>query len=170
MRPGRPLAAGEWRALSAGLEAALASSGATPCIVAAAHPAARFAAVWRGSVAILTRGDAIFWPNAPPDLSECGPGGLATLQHELQHVLDYRSGRVTAARYLSDPREWTYKLDRAASPAFDRLGAEQRATLVERLWLAENGHRPRSEIPALRAAIPWAAQVGSLAVGGQASV
>ena len=155
--------------MSAGLEGALAGSGARPRIVANAHPAARIAAVWRGAVPILTRGDAVFWPGAPRDLSEAEPRDLAILQHELQHVLDYRTGRLTAARYLSDPREWTYNIDDADPLVFDRLGAEQRATLVEHLWLAENGYRPRSEVTPLRATIPWAQVVGSPAVGAQAS-
>jgi hypothetical protein len=164
---GRPLTGGEWRALSLGLEAALLASGARPRIVSKAHPGARIAAAWRGSVPILTRGDAIFWPGAPPDLSEAGPRGLAILQHELQHVLDYRSGRLTAARYLGDPREWTYGVEDAIPRGFDRLGAEQRATLAERLWLAENGFRPALEVAILRAVIPWAAQTGLRAVGAQ---
>ncbi len=164
---GRPLTVGEWRALSPGLEAALVASGARPRIVSVAHPAARIAAAWRGSVPILTRGDAIFWPGASPDLSKHGPGRLAILQHELQHVLDYRSGRLTAARYLGDPREWTYNVDDALSRGFDRLGAEQRATFAEHLWLAENGFRPASEVAVLRAVIPWAAQTGLRAVAAQ---
>lgn len=90
---------------------------------------------------------------------------MATLQHELQHVLDYRSGRLTAARYLMDPREWVYGVAVDSSASFDRLGAEQRATLAERLWLAENGYRPASDVEGLRAAIPWAAQTGLPAVG-----
>ena len=133
----------------------------------AAHPGARIAAAWRGAVPILTRGDAIFWPGAPADLSRGPPVALATLQHELQHVLDYREGRLTAARYLVDPREWTYDVDHAGLD-FDRLGAEQRATLAEHLWLAENGYRSTAEVARLRATIPWASQVeGSLAVGSQ---
>ena len=111
----------------------------------------------------------IFWPGAEPDLSRVGPAALATMQHELQHVLDYRTGRLTAARYLLDSREWTYDV-RDVGPNFNRLGAEQRATLVEHLWLAENGYRPTTEVADLRAIIPWAAQAdGSLTVGSHAA-
>lgn len=159
----RPLTPGEWRGLSAGLETALAAAGATPRIVGRPHPAARIAAAWRGSVPILARGDAIFWPGAPEELSGTA---MATLQHELQHVLDYRIGRLTAARYLIDPREWVYDVAIDGAAAFDRLGAEQRATLAEHLWLSENGYRPASEIAALRAVVPWAAQAGGSLVLG----
>jgi hypothetical protein len=164
---GRPLTAQEWGALSPGLEAALIGSGARPRIVSTAHPAARVAAAWRGAVPILTRGDAVFWPDAPRDLCEGGPAGLATVQHELQHVLDYRTGRLTAARYLMDPREWVYAVEPTPDTRFDHLGAEQRATLAERLWLAENGFRPASEVAVLRAVIPWAGQTGLRAVAVQ---
>ncbi len=92
------------------------------------------------------------------------------MQHELQHVLDYRTGRLTGARYLLDPREWIYDLDDAKPLDFARLGAEQRASLAQRLWLAEHGYRPGADVAPLRATIPWAAQAdGSLAVGAQAS-
>ena len=133
-----------------------------PRIVAHPHPAARLAAIWRGAVPILARGDTIFWPGSPDELFGTA---IATLQHELQHVLDYRTGRLSAARYLIDPREWVYDVAIDRTAAFDRLGAEQRATLAEHLWLAENGYRPAFEIAALRAVIPWAAQTGSPAVG-----
>ncbi len=147
----------ERSALSAGLEAALTLAGAEPRIVAWAHPGARIATAWRGQVSILTRGDLVFWPRAPADLS--GPRTMAVLQHELQHVLDYATGRLTARRYLSHPRHWSYAIDPAWTGDFDSLGAEQRAVLAERLWLAEAGLRPRAEIARLRSIIPWARDV-----------
>jgi hypothetical protein len=164
----RPLTDGEWRGLDPGLVAALEAAGACPVIVPLAHAAAKLSALWRGSTPILARGDALYWPGAPADLSTSGrPFDLAILQHELQHVLDYRVGRLTAARYLTDPREWTYSVEPTTATKFDRLGAEQRATLAERLWLAQHGLRAASEIAVLRAVIPWAAQTGLRAVAAQ---
>ena len=121
------------------------------------HPGARIAAAWRGEVPILTRGDLVFWPRAPADLS--GTRMVAVLQHELQHVLDYATGRLTAWRYLGHPRHWSYAIDPAWMGDFDSLGAEQRAVLAERLWLAEAGLRPPAEIARLRSIIPWARDV-----------
>ena len=163
----RSLTIMEWEGLDRGLVRALRQVGARPVIADHAHPVATLSALWRGGVPILTRGDTIFWPGAPADLSSRGPYGMATLQHELQHVLDYSAGRLTAARYLIDPREWRYEIAPTAGTEFDRLGAEQRATLAERLWLAENGFRSASEVAILRAVIPWASQTGSPAVGAQ---
>jgi len=153
------MTAREWRGLSAGLETALRGAGAEPLIVAAPHPGATIAAAWRGQVPILTRGDRIYWPNAPADLS--GTGAMAVLQHELQHVLDYTTGWLTGRRYLGDPRHWSYAIDPGWIGDFATLGAEQRAVLTERLWLAEAGVRPRAEIAGLRAVIPWAREASA---------
>jgi hypothetical protein len=164
----RPLTPAEWQGLDRGLIRALRDAGAQPMLAAHAHPAARLSRVWRGAVPILTLGDTIYWPDAPPELSSSRrPSDMAILQHELQHVLDYRDGRLTAARYLSDPREWSYEIEPTVDTRFDSLGAEQRATLAERLWLAEHGFRPASGVAVLRAVIPWAVQTGSPAVGVQ---
>jgi len=153
---GRPLTPGEWRALSAGLAGALRAAGARPLIRSSAHPAARVAAVWRGTP-ILTRGDAVWWPGAPADFSTHGlERGMATLQHELQHVLDYRIGRLTAARYLGHPRHWTYRWRLDAETSWDELGAEQRASMAEYLWLAERGLAAGCDLDAVRRLIPWA--------------
>jgi hypothetical protein len=141
--------------ISSGLSKALAASGATPRIIGRAHPAARIAALWRGGTPILTRGDLIWWPGAPRDLSG-SPATAAVLQHELQHVLDYRTGWLTAWRYLSHPRHWRYDLALGRASAWRTLGAEQRARAAELLWLAENGLGPRTELPVLRGLIPWA--------------
>ena len=159
MPRGRPLTPGEEAKIHPGLREALSAAGARPVIVAAAHPGARMAALWRRRAPILTRGDAIWWPGAGEDFS--GPWaaqGMATLQHELQHVLDYRIGWLTAARYLSRPRHWSYRLEIRPGLEWDALGAEQRAMAAELLWLAENapGRVSRSQLRILTDLIPWA--------------
>ena len=149
----RGLTAGEWAGLSAGLREALVAAGASPTIRAAAHPAARVSAIWRGSVPILARGDQIWWPRAPGDLS--GGPEMALLQHELQHVLDYRTGWLTGARYLADPRHWRYGYELGPQTAWATLGAEQRAMIAEHIWLMENGMAPSQGLSRLRALAPW---------------
>ena len=152
----RDLTSGEWGALSVGLAKALRAAEARPCVVARAHPGARVAALWRGAVPVLTRGDQIWWPNAPPDFSAPGlERGMAVLQHELQHVLDYRDGWLTAFTYLTDPRHWTYRWS-LEDAVWDELGAEQRASMAEQLWLIERGLAPAGELVALKKIIPWA--------------
>jgi len=153
----RHLTKGEWRSLSPGLNAALRAAGARPILKAAAHPAARVAALWRGAPPILARGDTIWWPAAPLDLSAPSRApAMAILQHELQHVLDYRTGWLTAAGYLSNPRHWTYAWRLEDVARWDDLGAEQRASIAQRLWMIEHGLADARDLPALRRLIPWA--------------
>ncbi|HEY5071041.1 MAG TPA: hypothetical protein VII63_03325 [Caulobacteraceae bacterium] len=147
---------GEWGALSEGLERALRTAGVDPLIVPRAHPAAGLAALWRGGVAILAHGRRIWWPNAPVDLSVAGrERAMAVLQHELQHVLEFATGELSALGYLLQPRHWRYDVALAGA-RWGELGAEQRASLAERLWLAEHGLAPANTLCALRAVIPWA--------------
>jgi hypothetical protein len=81
---------------------------------------------------------------------------MAVLQHELQHVLDYAQGWLTARRYLCHPRHWIYRCEVRDDLEWEDLGAEQRAVLAERLWLGERGLRPAQETLFLRRLIPWA--------------
>ncbi len=80
---------------------------------------------------------------------------MAVLQHELQHVLDYRQGGLTALRYLTGPRHWGYDCRPTGATRWEALGFEQRGALAERLWLAERGLGPAREIAGLQRLIPW---------------
>jgi len=90
---------------------------------------------------------------------------MATLQHELQHVLDYATGELTAARYLLNPRNWRYRYQLSPASRWRDFGAEQRASIAEHHWLLERGRadlvaRDLSRDPpprtAFRDLIPWA--------------
>ncbi|HYE46920.1 MAG TPA: hypothetical protein VEA44_14250 [Caulobacter sp.] len=155
MRPGvsRTLTGGEQAALSPGLWDALVAAGAFPRIVASPSPLARIAWLWRGHTPVLTLGDRIFWGRAPEDCSR-QPAAMALLQHELQHVLDYATGRLSWFSYAVDPRNWSYALPGQDRWDWDRLGAEQRAVLAEQLWRAERAG-DAARIAVLRAVLPW---------------
>src|SRR5436190_11283968 len=101
----RRLTGEEEQALSHGLLAALDAAGARPRIVARAAIGARIASLWRGHSPILAWGDRIFWPGALSDVS-LDPRRMAVLQHELQHVLEYRTGALKPLRYALNPRNW----------------------------------------------------------------
>lgn len=81
---------------------------------------------------------------------------MAVLQHELQHVLDYATGWLNGLKYLSNPRHWRYGYRLTPSSRWDALGAEQRAAIAERIWLAERGLAPVQELADLRRLAPWA--------------
>ena len=125
--PDRLLTAGEWAALSPGLAKALRAVGAAPVLRDAPHPWALIAALWRGGQApILTRYDVIWWPAAPDDLSRPGrERAMSVLQHELQHVLDYRTGWLTTFRYALRPANWRYGWVLDPGRPWDAYGAEQ---------------------------------------------
>lgn len=149
----RSLTADERASLSPGFMSALAAAGAFPLIVSAASPLARVARIWRGHVPVVTLGDRVFWPEAPADAAGWA-NGMALLQHELQHVLDYATGAMTGLSYACNPANWTYDLP-AGPLDWRRLGAEQRAVAAEQLWRAEH-QGDHVEAERCRCAIPWA--------------
>jgi hypothetical protein len=125
-------------------------------VVDAPHAGAKLAALWRKSTPILTRGDDIWWPGAPADMAKPGlEGAMAVLQHELQHVLEYAQGRLSAAAYLASPHNWTYAYKLTPASRWNDFGAEQRASIVEELWRLERGGDP-AKLAAHRKLVPWA--------------
>jgi hypothetical protein len=153
----RGLTGSERDALSPGLVAALDRARVEPRIVARASILASISGLWRGHIPVLARGRRLYWPGALPDFAEDGgPHHMATLQHELQHVLEFATGELSVRDYLLRPRNWRYGYTLELGKGFWDYGAEQRACMAEHLWLAENGHRPPSEGAALRLTIPWA--------------
>ena len=135
----RPLTAAEWAGLSPGLADALRAAGVEPVIVARPCKLARIARLWRGGVPIMALGRTIYWAGATDDLA--GPWNaraMAILQHELQHLLEYATGELGVVRYGANPRNWTYGYTLTAASQWSDFGAEQRASIVEHLWLIEH--------------------------------
>src|SRR5581483_4255165 len=111
----------------------------------------------RGAVPVLTRGDMIWWPGVAADLSAPAlETHAAVLQHELQHILDYRTGLLSPAKYLLNPRHWRYDWRNDGCVEWATRGAEQRASMAEQLWLIEHGLAPAEDLETLRSQIPWA--------------
>jgi hypothetical protein len=150
----RRLTASEWSELSPGLARALLAAPVTPLIDSRPHPAAFLARLRFGSLPIMALGRTIWWPNARPDFA--GTADMAVLQHELQHLLEFATGRLSIAGYLLLPHNWTYRWDLGGRPRWDRLGAEQRASVVEALWRAEQSPASAEMAASLREVVPWA--------------
>jgi len=150
----RPLTVEEQGALSPGLLQALEGAGVRPSIVARPAIGARIASLWRGSVPILAWYGRIFWPGALADMS-LDPRRMAVLQHELQHVLEYATGELGPLRYGFSPRNWRYGYEADPNADWVRFGAEQRAQIVEDLWLVERGLKAGA-IDWYRRIVPWA--------------
>ena len=153
----RGLTSAELAGLSDGLVGALVSAGVTPAIDSRPHPAAHLARLRFGALPIMAVGRTIWWPGARPDFA--GAGEMAVLQHELQHVLDFAEHRLTLPGYLLLPHNWRYRWKLSADLSWDRLGAEQRASVAEALWRAERSPGDSEVAAALRRIIPWARAV-----------
>jgi hypothetical protein len=150
----RSLTQAEWTELSDGLAVALQHAGVEPLIEDRAHPAAFLGALRFGSQPVMAIGRTIWWPRAKENFA--GSPLMAVLQHELQHLLDYAEKRLSVIGYLLGPRHWTYRYDLSQPLDWNRLGAEQRASLAEDLWCCERGLGPRTALNAIRDLIPWA--------------
>ena len=153
----RPLTEGERAALSLGLDNALAESGVEPLIVARPSIPALIAAFWRGRSPVMVLGRRIFWPGALEDFSQGPPRAMSVLQHELQHVLEFRTGALTLFTYVLWPGNWRYGYRLTYTTAWTSLGAEQRAQAVQDYWLAQHGLlQSEASLDAYRNLIPWA--------------
>ncbi len=162
----RRLTAGEQARLSPGLVEALGRRAVSVQLVDRTHPAARVAGLWRGAPPILARPGRVFWPGVAADYAGAPPQVFATLQHELQHLLDYAAGELTGLGYLLKPGHWSYAYELTPTSRWSDFGAEQRASIAEHLWLIEEGRadlvqavlgRPPPALQLYRGVIPWAA-------------
>ena len=88
---------------------------------------------------ILVRRRRIFWPDTPTELDR-DPRTLSLLFHELAHVWQYETGRLTAVRYLTDPANWQYRY--VPGRPFDGYGAEAQADLIEDWCRVRSGLAP----------------------------
>ena len=153
----RPLTLGERAALSLGLDEALTRARVAPLIIARPSLPAMLASMWRGRPPIMVLGRRIFWPGALEDFSEGSARTMSILQHELQHVLEFRTGALTIVSYVLWPPNWRYGYRLTDATRWTMLGAEQRAQAVQDYWLAEHGLAPEAtSLEVYRNLIPWA--------------
>ena len=150
----RELSSAERADLSEGLVNALAAVGVRPRVDSRPHPAAFPARLRFGSLPIMAAGRTTWWPHARQDFA--GTGEMAVLQHKLQHILDFAEGGLTVLGYPLLPHNWRYRWKLSDRLSWDRLGAEQRASMAEALWRAEHSSAEGQVAATLRAIIPWA--------------
>ena len=112
---------------------------------------------------ILVRGYNIYWKNYPEDFTQQSLKVQALLMHELCHVWQYASGRLTAWRYLSRPRNWAYGYVFDPDKDFDDYPTERQADLLQDWFVMNKGGAPlrrlkNSPAPSLKqmnAAVPF---------------
>ena len=87
---------------------------------------------------ILVRGSRIYWPSAPADFTREPLARQALLMHELCHVWQYATRRLSAWRYLTRPRNWIYGYD-IRLRNFDAHAIERQADLLQDWYIINKG-------------------------------
>ena len=80
---------------------------------------------------ILVRHNKIFWSSCPPDFSAAKLDVQALLMHELCHVWQYHTKRLSALSYLANPKNWAYKYSFDPAKSFDDYPIEKQADLLQ---------------------------------------
>ena len=91
---------------------------------------------------ILCRGQRLYWQNHPKDFTREPLIIQSLLVHELCHVWQYETGRLSALRYLIDPRNWIYAYSVRAGAKFDDYPTEKQADLLQDWYLVNSGAKP----------------------------
>ncbi|MEP4051804.1 MAG: hypothetical protein ABJN22_06140 [Litorimonas sp.] len=91
---------------------------------------------------IVCRGPRLYWPNHPKDFTRQTLIIQSLLIHELCHVWQYETGRLTAFRYLIDPRNWIYSYEVKENAEFDDYPTEKQADLLQDWFLVNSGNIP----------------------------
>jgi len=91
---------------------------------------------------ILCRGHKLYWPDHPQDFTRQPLVIQSLLVHELCHVWQYETGRLTALRYLIDPRNWIYNYTVEPDAQFDDYPIEKQADLLQDWFLSNHGVTP----------------------------
>ncbi|UDF04953.1 hypothetical protein [Asticcacaulis sp. AND118] len=133
----RPLTPVEIAALPVGLIAAVPVEAVR--LRAGAHPVSTLARLIGRGPLIVVRGQRIFWPNLPDDVS-ARPETLALLAHELTHVWQYANGMGLWSYLWRERGRYRYTL---TDKPFTAYGYEQQAAMVEDWVRGRNGLPPR---------------------------
>jgi len=91
---------------------------------------------------ILVRGYDIYWPDTPADFTRHDLLLQSVLIHELCHVWQYKTGRLTAFRYLINPLNWYYGYAYDTAKKFDDYPIEKQADLLQDWYLMNRGVKP----------------------------
>jgi len=91
---------------------------------------------------ILVRNNKIYWPNCPKDFTKETIHKQSVLMHELCHVWQYHTHRLSAVSYLLSPKRWIYKYVFDIAKGFDDYPTEKQANLLQDWFLANKGLAP----------------------------
>ena len=94
---------------------------------------------------IMTRNYDIWWPDCPEDFTKIISINLmrdsqAKLMHELCHVWQYKTGRLSIGKYITNPSRWTYRYGFSPDKSFDDYPTEKQADFFEDWWRLNMGY------------------------------
>ena len=103
----------------------------------------------------MARGYDLYWKDYPDNFAQQSLCTQALLMHELCHVWQYASGRLTAWRYLTRPKNWIYGYAFDPRKSFDDYPTEKQADLLQDWYFMNNGgaarrHNKDSRAPSLK--------------------
>lgn len=96
---------------------------------------------------IVARGYDVYWKNAPSDFTAAPLKIQSLLMHELCHVWQYATGRLTAWQYLTRPKNWVYGYEFDALKSFDDYAIEKQADLLQDWYHMNKGGEPYRHYP-----------------------
>jgi len=100
---------------------------------------------------ILVRGYDIYWKNYPADFTQESLSMRSLLMHELCHVWQYATQRLTAWSYITQPKNWIYGYAFDSDKNFDDYAIETQADLLQDWFHMNHGAKPcrhRRDTPA----------------------
>ena len=90
---------------------------------------------------ILARPNRIYWPNCPDDFTKASIVNQSTLMHELCHIWQYHTGRLSTVGYATRPKGWFYKYHFDPKKKFDDYPTEKQADLLQDWYLLNKGKK-----------------------------
>ena len=91
---------------------------------------------------IVARGYDLYWKNYPQDFTQEPLLACSLLVHELCHVWQYATGRLTALSYLTQPKNWIYGYEFDPHKTFIDYDIEKQADLLQDWYHMNHGGRP----------------------------
>jgi len=93
---------------------------------------------------IMTRCNNIWWPDCPADFTKIKPiydmfYFQSVLIHELCHVWQYKTGRLSLGKYITNPARWKYRYKFDPKKTFDDYPTEKQADFFQDWWFLNKG-------------------------------
>ena len=91
---------------------------------------------------ILARNYELYWKDYPLDFTQSSVKTRSLLMHELCHVWQYATNRLTALSYITHPKKWAYGYNFVSSKNFDDYETEKQADLLQDWHHMNHGYKP----------------------------